>query len=75
MPANETCVKNFFASVRAAVRVSTIVFWYACDLFWEVAMASSVSLQVPSSILDWVVSIGAQDSLDSDQQHQIEPWK
>lgn len=38
-------------------------------------MASSVSLQVPSSILDWVVSIGAQDSLDSDQQHQIEPWK
>ncbi|BDR53812.1 hypothetical protein KIM372_17190 [Bombiscardovia nodaiensis] len=38
-------------------------------------MATSVQMPVAANILDWLLSIGTRNRLDSGQQEQIERWK
>ncbi|PXY87728.1 hypothetical protein DKK68_08385 [Bifidobacterium asteroides] len=38
-------------------------------------MAQTVRVNVPRTILDWVISIGAEDHLSENQRHDIDAWK
>ena len=38
-------------------------------------MAQTARIDVPRTILDWVMSIGAEDHLSENQRHNIDAWK